>query len=148
MLNHLLFSDIYRNVFLMPAFTNTLVLFLCLASLADTSNFVLSLPNLGLLFSLSYWGYSFLNDKNGTVPPSKPALVSFVLYSLQRKPWLVMTQLWPKPIADPGEVPGFPQDQGSRRVSHSHLKLQEMMGKFRVEWADKSKRGGQSCSYN
>lgn len=31
---------------------------------------------------------------------------------------------WSKPTAGPGKVLGFPQDQGSRSVSHSHLKSQ------------------------
>lgn len=69
---------------------------------------VLSSNSLGLLFRLYCWGYSFLNGKNGNSPSSKLALVSFVLYSLYRKPLLVVTWPWPKPTAWPGEVTSGP----------------------------------------
>lgn len=103
---------------------------------------VLSSQSLGLLFRISCWGYSFLNGKNGNSPPSQLALVSFVLYSLYRKPLLVVTWPWSKPTAGPVEVQEgllLPHEASGTPTSGNDEEL-------RVLGANESERGGQTGS--
>lgn len=127
MLNHFLLSDLQRAVSLMLTCTCVLGL-LSAQHLQLTQDFLFSAPQVqDCSFRLSYWGYSFLNDKNGNFPPSDlhwdllPPILSLQEVLAGHDPGL------PQIHPGPWEVHGFPQDQGFMRVLHSHPNLQGLL---------------------